>query len=145
MSSLAITRSARQPSQVASGKSQVLIVTDGLDRLRGLKASMQTGEIEITGAASPDELSRACDHDHDLAVIDVSPDRLPEALHMLRSSEKHRKISVLVEASRIVVAPDLAGLLPKYRAMPCSRFDLLKLARYLTTGEAQPRNKRMLL
>lgn len=145
MSSLAITRGARQHSQAASGKSQVLIVTDGLDRLRGLKASMQTGEIEITGAASPDELSRACHHYHDLAVIDVSPERLPEALRMLRSSERHRKISVLVEASRIVSAPGLAGLLPKYRAMPCSRFDLLKLARYLTTNEAQPRNKRMLL
>jgi hypothetical protein len=123
----------------------VLIVTDCSDRLRGLKASIQTDEVEITGAASPDELSRACDHEHVLAVIDVGPDRLPEALRILRSSERHSKISVLVEASRIVSAPGLAGLLPKYRAMPCSRSDLLELARHLTTGEVHPRTKRMLL
>ncbi|MGH9852060.1 MAG: hypothetical protein ACREBD_19665 [Blastocatellia bacterium] len=145
MGSQAAARSAQQSDPAPSGKPHLLIVTDCSDRLQGLKASIQTDEVDITGAASPEELSSACHHEHDLAVIDVGPDRLPEVLCTLRSSERHSKISLLVEASRIVVAPGLAGLLPKYRAMPCSRFDLLKLARRLITGEVQPRTKRMLL
>ena len=65
---------------------------------------------------------------HDLAVVDVSPALLEPLLGNLRASKEHSEIPVLVEQSRIAAAP-LTGVLPKYRAMPCSHDELIKLAR----------------
>jgi CheY-like chemotaxis protein len=147
MFSQAAARKAEQSYTTLSDKHRLLIVTDCSDRLRSLKASIHTDgiEIEITSAGSSEELSRACHSEHDLVVIDVGAARLPEVLRTLRSSERYSRISLLVEASRIINEPDLVGVLPRYRAMPCSRSDLLKLARRLMTGEVHPRTKRMLL
>jgi len=47
----------------------------------------------------------------------------------LRESPAHSEITVLVEASRIATEPSLAGVLPHYRAMPCSHSELVTLAR----------------
>lgn len=99
---------------------------------------MQTDGIEIASAVSAEELSHACNRAHDLAVIDVGATRLPEVLRTLRSSVRHSGIALLVEASRVVAEPGLAGLLPKYRAMPCSRSELVKLTRCLLTGDNTP-------
>lgn len=145
MVSQAAVRRAQQPDPAQSGKPHLLIVTDCPDRLRGLRASISTDGIEITGAASSEELSRACHCEHELVVIDVGASHLPEVLHTLRSSERHSGISLLVEASRALTEPSLAGVLPKYRAMPCSRSDLVELAHCLLTGDVRPRQKRMLL
>jgi hypothetical protein len=101
--------------------------------------------VEISGAASSEELSRACHREHDLAVIDVGAAHLTEVLRILRSSVRHSGISLLVEAGRVLAEPGLAGVLPKYRAMPCSRSDLVKLSRCLIDGAIRPGNKRMLL
>ena len=141
----AAARSAQQAYPAPAGKPHLLIVTDCSDRLSSLAASIQTEEIEITGAVSAEELRRACHRAHDLAVIDVGLARLPEVLRILRSSPGHQGISLLVEASRVVAEPGLAGLLPKYRAMPCSQSNLVKLAYHLLTGEVRPRKERMLL
>jgi CheY-like chemotaxis protein len=146
MSSLAAVRGMQQPYPAPSGKPHLLIVTDCPDRLRGLRASISTDGIEITGVTSPEELSRACHSEHDLAVIDVGAAHLPEVLRILRSSVRHSSISLLVEASKVFTEPSLAGVLPKYRAMPCSRSDLLKLARCLMAGDdVHPRGKGRLL
>ena len=80
MFSQAAVRSAPQAYPAPSGKPRVLIVTDCVDRLWSWQGSIHTEEIEITGAASPEELSRACRRTHDLAVIDVSAVSLPEVL-----------------------------------------------------------------
>jgi len=141
----AAVKMAQQSNPAPSGKPHLLIVTDCPDRLRGLRASISTDGIEITGAASSEELSRACQSEHDLAVIDVGAARLPEVLRILRSSVRHSGISLLVEASRVVAEPGLAGVLPRYRAMPCTRSELVKLAHCLLTGDVRPRQKRRLL
>ena len=145
MVSQAAVRSAQQSDPAPSGKPHLLIVTDCSDRLTGLRALLNADGIEITGAASSEELNRACHREHDLAVIDVGAARLPEVLRILRSSVRHSGISLLVEASRVLTEPGLAGVLPKYRAMPCSRSDLVNLARCLIDGAVRPGNKRMLL
>jgi hypothetical protein len=141
----AAVRKAEQSYAVPAGKPHLLIVTDCSDRLTGLRALLHADGVEITGVDSLEELSRACHYKHDLVVIDVGAARLPEVLRAFRSSERHSGISLLVEASRVLTEPGLTGLLPKYRAMPCSRSDLLKLARRLMTGEVHPWTKRMLL
>ena len=146
MVSQAIARSKYLLSPAPVSNYRVLIVTDCSDRLRGWKASMHTDGIEITSAGTSEELSRACHHEHDLAVIDVGVASLPEVLRALRSSVRHSGIPLLVEASRVLAEPSLTGVLPKHRAMPCSRSDLLKLARRLIAGaDVHPRRKGMLL
>lgn len=141
MISQVAVKKAQAFSPASSSRPHLLIVTDGADRLSDLQAALQIDGIEITGAISSAELSRACQREHRLVVIDVSPSHLPEILRTLRTCVRHSGISLLVEASRIVTAPGLAGLLPQYRAMPCSRPELKKLARRLLTGDVRPRKK----
>jgi DNA-binding response OmpR family regulator len=114
---------------VAASKPRLLIVSDAADRSGSLRAALDVGEIEIEGVTSTEELDRACAGEHDLAVVDVAPAQLTRVLKILRESPRHSEIAVLVEASRIVVEPDLTSILPKYRAMPCSRAELIALAR----------------
>lgn len=129
----------------AAGKPRLLIVSDSSERLTELRASLGVAEIEITGATSAEELSRACRCGHDLAAIDVGPAHLAGVLKALRASAGHAEIPLLVEASRLSAETGLAGLLPKYRAMPCSRADLLTLVRRRTTSAARHgKAKRML-
>jgi len=63
----------------------------------------------------------------DLAVVDAGPASLEPLLGNLRASEERAEIPLLVEKSRIAAAP-LAGVSPKYRAMPCSHGELVRLA-----------------
>jgi hypothetical protein len=145
MAAQAAVRGTQQAYPAPSAKPHLLIVTDCPERLRSLQASIHRDAIEITGVTAAAELSRACHRAHDLAVIDVGAARLPEVLRTLRSSVRHSGISLLVEASRVVSEPTLAGLLPKYRAMACSHSELMKLTRRLLTGEIRSRQQRMLL
>ena len=145
MVSQAVVRRAQRSNPAPAGKPHLLIIADCSDRLAGLKSLLQADGVEITGAASSGELSRACHGKHDLVVIDVGVGRLPEVLYILRSSVRHSRISLLVEASRVLTEPSLAGVLPRYRAMPCSRSDMVKLARRLITGGDRPVINRMLL
>ena len=136
---------AKEFARLGSERRRLLIVTDCPDRLAGLRALLQADGFELTSAISPEELSRACRHEHDLAVVDVGPARLPEALKALRGSLGHAAISVFVEASRIVAEPSLDGILPKYRAMPCSRSDLAELMRHQGVSTDRSWRRRTLL
>lgn len=124
----------QRKGDVTTSRPRLLIVSDAADRSGSLRAALDVGEIEIEAVTSPEELDQACAGEHDLAVVDVAPAQLNRVLKILRESPRHSEISVLVEASRIVVEPGLASLLPKYRAMPCSRAELITLARRRTTS-----------
>ncbi|HKQ89750.1 MAG TPA: hypothetical protein VJZ77_03630 [Blastocatellia bacterium] len=76
---------------------------------------------------SLEELVRACDGCHDLVALDVSPDQIGPMLKQIRTSASHEMVPVLVEATRLTSDLSLAGLLPEYRAMPCSRMEMLAL------------------
>jgi len=145
MLSLAAPISKPQLYLPAASKPRLLIVSDSSERLTELRASLDAAEMEITGATSAEELSCACRRRYDLAAIDVDPAHLAGVLQALRTSAGHAEIPLLVEASRLSAEPGLAGLLPKYRAMPCSRADLLALVRRRTTSAARRwKAKRML-
>jgi len=137
--------SSRQPHPTPASKPRLLIISDSSERLTNLRASLSTGEIEITSATSPAELRRACRSKHDLAVVDVGPTHLGKVLEDLRSSKEGAEIPVLVEASRLAADPGLVGVLPKYRAMPCSHADLVTLARRRIASTTGRRHGRKLL
>ena len=129
MSSFALRKSAPQFHSSPAGKPRLLIVSDSTERMRSLSASLAMVEVEITVATTLEELNCACRGSHDLAVVDVGPERLPEALKVLRNCAGCANVPLLVEADRLLDGPRLAGVLPTYRAMPCSHTDLITLAR----------------
>ena len=114
---------------IAKAKPKLLIVSDTPEHLINLRAGLSGGEVEITSATSAEELRYACHAPHDVAVVDVAPGRLVNVLRALRDSEENKNASVLVETSRLMPEPGLAGILPAYRAMPCSNDQLIELTR----------------
>lgn len=109
-------------------KRTLLLFSDSAERLGWLRASLAGGAVEIHVVSSLEELQGECASRHALAVIDASPTHLPKVLDMIRASREHRDIPLLVETSHCHQQP-AAGLLPKYRAMPCSLRELVALAR----------------
>jgi DNA-binding NtrC family response regulator len=115
-------------------KSRLLIVSDEPNHLKVLQSELGMGEVEITNATTAEEVRRACRGGHDLAVVDVEPGIVVDVLETLRGSEGYSEISVLVNKSRLGMEPSLAGVLPAFRAMPCSSEELVRLARHRVTS-----------
>lgn len=145
MVSQATVTSKSQVRRLSFDKPRFLIVCDSADRLKRLRSPLNTGEAEITCVSSLQELDRACRGEHDLAIVDIQPAHIRGVLKTLRASAGHAGISLLVEASRVISEPDMAGVLPKYRAMPCSQPELLALARQRINPTGGRRNERNLL
>jgi hypothetical protein len=61
-------------------------------------------------------------------------------LKALRKSAGHAEILILVEIGRLKMVDDVAGLIPKYRAMACSHDEMIQLVRCrLTSLTRRPR------
>jgi DNA-binding NtrC family response regulator len=110
-----------------NSKPRLLLVSDSLDRLKSLEAGLNNDEFVITTVCSLEELVTACNGCHDLVALDVSPEQIAPMLKQIRTSASHTTVPVLVEATRLTSDLSLAGLLPEYRAMPCSRMEMLAL------------------
>ncbi len=119
--------SALQSVPFPNSKPRLLLVSDSHDRLKSLKAGFNHNEFEITTACSLEELVTACNESHDVVALDVSPEQIAPMLKQIRTSASHTAAPVLVEATRLANNLSLVGLLPEYRAMPCSRLEMLAL------------------
>ncbi len=119
--------SALQPVSFPVSKLRLLLVSDSHDRLRTLEAGFNHNEYEITAVSSLDELIGACKNCHDVVALDVSSSQIGPMLKQIRASEWHTSVPVLVEATRLNNDLALAGLLPEYRAMPCSHAEMMTL------------------
>lgn len=120
----------------------MLIISDSKDGSKRLQASLSAGGVAITIVDSPSEVRRACQQGHDLVIVDVGPECVADVLRDIRSSARHAEIPVLVEAGRISRESSLVGVLPRFRAMPCSGDELIKLARGGAGPVAQWREER---
>jgi DNA-binding response OmpR family regulator len=132
---LSARRQKREPQ--IPGRPRLLIVTDSSERLSYLSSALSTSCSEITSAKSEEEVIRACQERHDLAIVDVAPERLTEMLGIVRASAGHAEIPLLVAIGRIAAEPGVTGVLPKYRAMPCGPAELVALARRLLTSTTE--------
>lgn len=107
---------------------KVLIVSDEIDRLGRLKSMLKPDQVEISSATTLDEVKRGCESEHDLALVDVSPDHLQIVLNYLRTSPRNTEIPVLVDVERTAMESSLAGVLPRFRAMPCNQSQMAQLS-----------------
>jgi DNA-binding response OmpR family regulator len=135
-------RQGHEPEGVS--RPRILIISDSSERIPHLQAGFDSQEVEVASAVFPEEWGYVSGDRHDLAVIDVGPALLEPLLGNLRASKGHSDIPVLVEQSRVAAAP-LTGVLPKYRAMPCSYDELIKLARRRLTAIAGHGRAKVLL
>jgi DNA-binding response OmpR family regulator len=129
---------------MAGTQNRLLLISDAPERMRTLASAFTLVEVEMTKVATTEELTRSCNRNHDLAIVDVAPRRLTEILKTLRESERHARIPVLVDRSRLTDDGSLASVLPQYRAMPCSAAEIMKLARrrLASAPQAQPAEPR---
>lgn len=128
---LAPTISYNSPLRlVPAPKSRLLLIADSPDRLKELKAEISNADFEITSVGSLEELRAVCRNHHDLAVLDVSSAQIRPALSVLRTSTGHADIPLLVESTRLHDNLGLAGVLPAFRAMACSRAEMLRLMKF---------------
>jgi CheY-like chemotaxis protein len=110
-------------------KPRVLIVSDKAERIPDLLSAFHPHDVEITSVVFPEEWGYASGDHYDLALIDVGPEMLEPLLRTIRGSAGHADIPVLVELSRSMRASQVAGVMPKYRAMACSREEMIHLVR----------------
>ena len=122
-------RVIRQLPTVPPHKARVLLVCDSAAGTDKLQSALKFGAVEIVCVGDSDELSLVSEGGYALVVIDMAPVKLLEVLKTTRASEALAELPVFVEASRIVAEASLAGLLPRYRAMPCSYSELAALTR----------------
>jgi CheY-like chemotaxis protein len=126
-------------------KSRVLIISDIAERIPYLQSVFNPNEAEIASVAYPEEWGYVATSKYDLALIDVGPELLESLLKSIRGNSNHAEIPLLVENSRIAEATNIAGVLPKYRAMPCGRGEMIRLARRrLASITSHGRAKRVL-
>jgi CheY-like chemotaxis protein len=118
---------ALQSVSFPTSKPRLLLVSDNHDRLRSLEARLNHSQFDITAVCSLEELIDACCSHHDVVAMDVSPSQIEPMLRQIRTSESHTTVPVLVEATRLTSDLTIAGLLPEYRAMPCSYTEMLML------------------
>lgn len=128
-------------------KLRVLIVCDAAERLQELQTTLGGCQAELFTATSIDELRSIHDSDQfDLAAVDVRPNLIVAVLSLLRSSNACGEATILVESRQVTGNLELAGVLPRFRAMPCNRNDLLRLVcGRIAPGSLQPGEKRTLL
>ncbi len=132
---LELKRQGCEPVRV--NRPRVLIISDSAEQIPYWLAAFDSQVAEFTCAVFPEEWDHVSNDRHDLAVVDVGPALLEPLLENLRASKEHAGIHLLVEKSRIAAAP-LDGVLPKYRAMPCSQDEMIRLAhRCLTSISGQ--------
>lgn len=122
-------RTTRQVHFAAPHKPRLLLVCDSAAGAARLQSALNLGLIEIVSVSQSEELSRLVKQEYTLAVIDVAPATLVDVLTTIRANEKLATLPVFVEASQIISETSFAGVLPKYRAMPCGYADLVTLVR----------------
>jgi DNA-binding response OmpR family regulator len=119
---------------VVIGKPRVLIISDAAERIPHLQSAFYPHDVEVTSVVFPEEWSYAAGSHHDLALVDVGPELLEPLLKTMRTNNSHSEIPVLVEVGRVIEANNVAGVMPKYRAMACSHEEIVQLVRRRITS-----------
>jgi DNA-binding NtrC family response regulator len=114
-----------------SGRPRLLLVSDCANWRQTFKATLGLEQFEISEASSVEEAILAGGGGVDLAVVDISTENLVGVLEMLRAQAWGEGIPILVDTVWLPNEQNLvkAGALPRYRAMPCTQREILRLVR----------------
>ena len=131
---LALNRSlaVREPAASKPSRLRILLVADTEERLKATKSIFSPTDADIAVVKTAEELEQVCLTPHELAVIDLEPEALEPVLRGLRENPLHGEIPLLVSAVRLIGETSLDGVLPRYRAMPCSPAEMAALVQRRT-------------
>jgi hypothetical protein len=116
-----------KPRAFSFGNPRLLLVSDSSRRLQKLQGLVGHLEYQITCTDSVHDLNSVSNSGYEVVALDVAPAQLEPMLKLIRMSDQNSGSLVLVEASQINNHQDLAGVLPLYRAMACSRTEMITL------------------
>ncbi len=143
---LAPTVSYNSPFRsVPAPKTRLLLIADSAERLKELKAEINSADFEITPVSTLDDVRAVCRNHHDLAVVDVGSAQIRPVLSTLRTSLWHSTVPLLVDSTRLYENLGLAGVLPSFRAMACNRVEMRMLLQVYSHGNQPPEANRLAL
>ena len=102
-------------------------------------------EAEVVSVTDAEGLNGFDDQRFALAVLDVAPAKLVDALKTIRTNAEQNDLPILVEAESVTDDLSFAGVLPQYRAMACGQTELIQLARRRLVGATPLARKEMML
>ena len=123
----------------------LLMITDDVKRADKLKSMFGADSDEVAVTDSLHTLEPLLHRSYKLAIIDLAPANLLRALNSIREKPAYREMPIVVESSRLRSDPGFAGVLSKYRAMPCSLNDLVTLVRYYVACESDKPGQKPIL
>jgi hypothetical protein len=121
----------------------MILVCDSINQAEPWRAALALEDGEILCVTDPANLT-VCESAL-LAVVDTSADKLVETLKALRLNDNPGGLHIFVIADRVVNEPQLAGVLPQYRAMACGQSELIQLARRRLNGTIAPTRREIVL
>jgi len=116
----------------------LMVVCSSTERLRRLRAALGAAGAKIAWRASTEEIIRALDTSFEVVIVDVEPGRLADMLSAVRERTGSAVVLALVECGSLNAAANLAGVLPRYRAMACSYSELVKLVNWRFAPSVSP-------
>lgn len=108
-------------------RTRLLLVTDSPERRQWFLGRIDLSRFDVTCVDSLAQLRHCLRRSYDAVLVDVSSGQLLPMLNAVRNSELNSSKPLLVESSAKDEDPSLAGVLPAYRAMPCTYEDMLRL------------------
>ncbi|MBK9314354.1 MAG: response regulator [Acidobacteria bacterium] len=132
-------------TESANGILRLLIVSDAADGLRDFRGFINKENVQITNIFNLDDLPRTLTTRHEIAVVNVASINIKNVLESLRKSPLHQDIPVLVDKTRLDFTGVLAGIMPRFRAMPCSPDELRVLTQRRIVSLKEKRRSNHLL
>jgi CheY-like chemotaxis protein len=122
------SQTVQQADTPSSELPRVLILCDTPAVIPSLQAVFGDRDVSLTSVIFPEEWEYIANEPYNLALLSLSPELLEPALKNLRARDQLAATTILVETPDAISPVQFAGVLPQYRAMPCSRAEMAHLA-----------------
>lgn len=128
-----------------SKQPRLLLVSESPGASSEFRRSISDGSADETIVFDLGNLPDALATPHDIAIVQVSTPNIRRVLEQIRRSITHVDIPILVDRTLLNFTGELAGIMPKFRAMPCTPAELIALTqRRITTHIEKSRPKPLL-
>ncbi len=136
MSTLSFSQIKSAQSLKEPSHCQVLAISEEQHSLDQIWQGHETAEAEIVPPGQIESLLDQCKIDFKIIILDIVASKIRETLQALRENPRCSQSLILVNAFRLPTGPELSGVLPMYRAMPCNLQEMQRLLERSLRGMA---------
>jgi len=124
---------------------RLLLISESPHASSEFRRSIKDGSADMTTVFDLGNLPDALASPHDIAIVQVSTSSIQLVLEQIRRSIIHVDIPILVDRTQLNFTGELAGIMPRFRAMPCTPAELISLTqRRIATHIEKSRPKPLL-